>query len=129
MSDSFGFWDLFVSIFWFMLLVAWISLFFRIIGDVFRDRELNGWAKALWTLFLIFVPWLGALVYLIVRGDSMNRRAMQAAQSSEESFRAYVHDAATTTSTAEELRKLAELRDSGAITAADYEQAKAKVLT
>ena len=126
--DDFSLWDVFVSIFWFMLLVAWISLFFRIIGDIFRDRELSGWGKALWTLFLIVVPWLGALIYLIVRGDSMNQRSMQAAQDSEEAYRAYVQDAAGTTSSADELRKLAELRDNGTITAADYEKAKAKVL-
>jgi hypothetical protein len=115
--------------FWFMLLVAWISLFFRIIGDIFRDRELSGGAKALWTVLLIFLPWLGALLYLIVRGNSMNERSIRAAQDSEASFRAYVQDAAGgATSSADELRKLAELRDSGVITAADYELAKAKVL-
>jgi hypothetical protein len=128
MSDDFGLWDVIVSMFWFMLLVAWIALFFHIIGDIFRDRELSGWGKALWTLLLIFLPWLGALLYLIVRGASMNERSARAAEEREEGFRAYVQDAAKTTSTADELRKLAELRDSGVITAADYEQAKAKVL-
>jgi hypothetical protein len=130
MSDSFGLWDVFVSMFWFMLLVAWISLFFRIIGDIFRDEELNGGAKALWTLALIFLPWLGALMYLIVRGGSMNQRAIEAARENENRFRAYVQDAAgsTGTSSADELRKLADLRDSGAITAGDYDKAKAKVL-
>ena len=128
MSDDFVLWDVFVSMFWFMLLFSWIALFFHIIGDIFRDRELNGWAKALWCLFLIVVPWLGALVYLIVRGASMNERSVQAAEEREAGFRAYVQDAASTTSSADELRKLAELRDSGTITAEDYEKAKAKVL-
>ncbi len=128
MSDDFGLWDVFVSMFWFMLLVAWIALFFHIIGDIFRDRELSGGGKALWTLLLIFLPWLGALLYLIVRGASMNERSARAAEEREAGFRAYVQDAANTTSSADELRKLAELRDSGVITAADYEQAKAKVL-
>jgi hypothetical protein len=128
MSDGFGLWDVIVSVFWFMLLVAWISLFFRIIGDIFRDRELGGGAKALWTLALILLPWLGALLYLIVRGNSMNQRSMQAAEDNAARFREYVQDAAGTTSRADELRKLAELRDDGTITASDYEQAKVRVL-
>ncbi len=128
MSDDFGLWDVFLSMFWFMLLVTWIWMIIAIFGDIFRDRELSGGAKALWTLFLIFIPWLGALTYLIVRGNSMNQRHVKAAEESQASFRAYVQDAAGTTSPADELRKLAELRDSGAITAADFEQAKAKVL-
>jgi len=129
MTEDFDFWDVILSMFWFMLLVAWIWLIIAILGDIFRDRELNGGAKALWTLFLIFLPWLGALVYLLVRGNSMNARSVQAAQDHEESVRAYVRDAAGTTSTADELRKLAELRDGGVITPADYELAKSKVLS
>ena len=125
-----NFWDVIVWMFWFMLLVAWISLFFRIIGDIFRDRELSGGAKALWVLLLIFLPWLGALIYLIVRGHSMNERTVQAMQENDAAFRSYVQEAAGSSSAgvSGELQKLAELRDSGAITAADYETAKAKVL-
>lgn len=129
MDDDFGFWDVIASMFWFMLLIAWIWLLIAILGDIFRDRELGGGAKAMWTLFLIFLPWLGALLYLIVRGKSMNDRSMQAAQESDARFRSYVQDAAGHTSTADELRKLAELRDSGVITPEDYEQAKSKVLS
>ena len=121
-------WDILLSIFWFMLLFAWIWLLISIVTDIFRDRELGGGAKALWTLFLIVVPWLGALVYLIVRGGSMTERSAKAAEERDSQMRAYVRDAAGTTSTAEELRKLAELRDSGAITPEDYEKAKAKTL-
>ena len=128
MSDDFGLWDVFVSMFWFMLLFAWISLLFHIIADIFRDRELSGGGKALWCIFIILVPWLGALVYLIARGSSMNERSVKAAEENAASMRAYVRDAAGTTSAADELAKLAELRDSGAITPEDYEQAKAKVL-
>jgi len=128
MSDDFGLWDVFVSMFWFMLLFAWIMLLFHIIGDIFRDRELGGWGKALWCIFIIVLPWLGALVYLIARGNSMAQRSVDAAKQNEESMRAYVRDAAGSAGPADELRKLAELRDSGAITPEDYEQAKAKVL-
>ena len=74
------FWSVVGSIFWFMILFAWIMLLFRIFGDLFGDHELSGWGKALWTVFLIFFPWLGALVYLIARGRSMNERALARAQ-------------------------------------------------
>lgn len=129
MSDDFGLWDVIVSTFWFMLLISWIWLIIAILADIFRDHKLSGGGKALWTLFLIFLPWLGALVYLIARGGSMHARSARAADDSATRMRAYVQDAAGTTSTADELRKLGELRDSGAITSQDYEQAKAKVLT
>ena len=128
MSDDFGLWDVFVSMFWFMLLFAWISMIINIFGDLFRDRSLSGGAKAMWTVLLVFLPWLGAIVYLIVRGDSMNERAHKAAEDNAASFRAYVQDAAGGTSTADELRKLAELRDGGVITPAEYDLAKAKAL-
>lgn len=128
MSDDFSIWDVFVSMFWFMLLFAWIMLLFHIIADIFRDRELSGFAKAMWCLFLIFIPWVGALVYLIVRGNSMTQRSVEAAKENEANMRAYVRDAAGTTSAADELAKLAQMRDSGAITPEDYERAKTKVL-
>ena len=128
MSDDFSIWDVFVSMFWFMLLFAWILLLFHIIGDIFRDRELSGGGKALWCLFIIIVPWLGALVYLIARGNSMAERSVQAAQENDAHMRAYVRDAAGTPSAADELAKLAQMRDSGTITPEDYEKAKAKVL-
>lgn len=129
MSDDFGLWDVFLSMFWFMLLFSWIWMIIAIFGDIFRDRELSGGAKALWTFFLIVLPWIGALAYLVARGSSMQERSAQAARDNEAGFRAYVQEAAGTTSSADELRKLAELRESGAITPADYEQAKAKVLS
>ncbi len=128
MSDDFGLWDVFLSMFWFMLLFAWISLIIHIFGDLFRDRSLSGGAKALWAVLLVFVPWLGALTYLIARGSSMNERAQKAAEDNEARLRSYIQDTAGTPSAADELRKLADLRDGGVITAADYETAKAKVL-
>ncbi len=76
--DDFGLWDVIVSMFWFMLLFAWIWLLISILGDIFRDRTLGGGAKALWVLFLIFLPWLGALIYLIARGGSMHERQIRA---------------------------------------------------
>jgi len=129
MSDDFSLWDVIVSMFWFMLLLAWIWLLIAILSDIFRDRTLSGGGKALWTLFLVFLPWLGALMYLIARGGSMHERQARVAEENDARMRAYVQEAAGTTSTADELRKLAELRDSGVITPAEYEQAKAKALT
>jgi len=128
MSNDFGLGDVIVSMFWFMLLVVWIWMIIAIFGDIFRDHELGGGAKALWTLFIIIIPWLGALVYLIVRGRSMNERALRAAKANDEHMRAYVRDAAGTTSTADELRKLTALRDEGVLSQEDYEKAKAKTL-
>jgi hypothetical protein len=123
-------WDVIVSIFWFMILFTWIWLLISIFGDIFRDHELSGWGKALWILFLVVVPWLGALVYLIARGRSMNERALARAQRNEEAFGQYVRQTAGTgtTSTADELAKLADLRDRGTISAEEFERAKAKVL-
>jgi len=129
MSDDFGLWDVFLSMFWFMLLFAWIWMLIAIFGDIFRDHELSGWGKALWSLGIIVLPWLGVLIYLIARGSSMTQRSVRAAQENEQHFRAYVREAAAPASPSEELRKLAELRDSGAITPADYDLAKAKVLS
>ena len=122
-------WDVLVSIFWFMMLFAWIWLLISIFGDLFRDHELSGWGKALWTLFLIVLPWLGALIYLIARGRSMNERARAQAQRNEQAFRQYVQQAAADSpSTADELSKLATLRDRGTISEQEFAQAKARLL-
>jgi hypothetical protein len=126
MSDDFGFWDVMVSIFWFTILLAWISLLVHILADIFRDGSLSGGKKALWTIFIVLIPWLGALVYIISRGDSMNQRNREAAMA-----RMAIYDSQRSSSTqvSEELRGLAELRDSGILSPAEYEQAKAKVLS
>ena len=125
MSDDFGFWDVMISIFWFTILLAWISLLFHILIDIFRDDTLGGGMKALWSIFIILIPWLGALVYLISRGDSMNKRNREAAMARMEMYGAQ-RPAAPQVS--EELQRLAELRDSGVLTPVEYDQAKAKVL-
>jgi hypothetical protein len=123
-------WDVLVSIFWFMLLFAWIWLLISIFGDLFRDHEMSGWAKAVWVLFLIVVPWLGALTYLIVRGRSMNERALEKAQRDEQAFRQYVQQtaAASPPSTADELVKLADLRERGTISEEEFAEAKARLI-
>jgi hypothetical protein len=124
------FWNITASIFWFMILFTWVWMLISIFGDIFRDHELSGWGKALWTLFLIILPWLGALIYLIARGRSMNERALAQAQRNERAFGQYVRETAGTpaTSTADELGKLADLRDRGTLSVGEFEVAKAKVL-
>jgi hypothetical protein len=128
-SVAVSLWDVLVSTFWFMLLFAWIWLFISIFGDLFRDHDLSGWGKALWTFFLIVLPWLGVLVYLIARGRSMNERARAQAQRNEQQFRQYVQQAAADPpSAADELAKLADLRDRGTISDQEFAQAKARLL-
>lgn len=122
-------WDILLSIFWFMLLLAWIWLLITILADIFRDHDLSGWAKALWTLFIIVLPWLGALVYLIARGKSMNERARDQVKRQDQAFQQYVQQAAgSPTSVADEVAKLADLRDRGTISPEEFEHAKAKLL-
>jgi hypothetical protein len=129
MEDDFGLWDVIVSMFWFMFLIIWIWMLISILADIFRDRDLSGGAKALWTLFIIVIPWLGALVYIFARGSSMHERQQQQVAAQQASMRAYVQDAAGSKSVADELKGLAELRDSGVLSPQEYDQAKAKVLS
>jgi len=120
-----AFWTI-VEIF---LWILWIWIVIWILIDIFRSHDLSGWGKALWFLFIIFIPIIGALVYLIVRGGSMHERAVQQAQQQDQQFRAYVQDAAgSQTDTADQLTKLADLRDRGVITPAEFEAQKAKIL-
>jgi hypothetical protein len=127
--DDFSLWDLMVSMFWFMLLFAWIWLLISILGDIFRDRELSGGAKAMWVLFLVFLPWLGALMYLIFRGNSMNERTHKAMVEAEQRQREYIQSAAgTSASVADQIKDLSALKESGHISDAEFEQAKSKIL-
>lgn len=122
---SFG--ELLLVVFEFFLLFAWIWILFEIIGDLFRDHELSGWGKAAWVLFVIVIPWLGALVYLIARGNGMRDRTIKAQTDAKAHFDEYVREQAHT-SPADELHKLAELKDKGALSAEEFDQAKAKLL-
>jgi Short C-terminal domain/Phospholipase_D-nuclease N-terminal len=123
-----------LSIFWsileFFLWVLWIWILIWIFIDIFRSHDLSGWAKALWFLFVLFIPLIGVLVYLIVRGGSMHERAVSQARQQDAQFRQYVQQAAADlpASSADQLTKLADLRDRGVITAEEFEREKAKVL-
>jgi hypothetical protein len=121
--------DVFWTTMWFFLWILWIFLLVRILSDVFRSHDLGGWGKAGWTIFIIILPFLGVLVYLIARGGAMHERDARQAQQNDEAMRAYVRDAAgTSASTADELTKLAGLKERGVLTEAEYEAQKAKLL-
>jgi len=122
--------DVFLSVLYFFLWFLWIMTLFWIIWDIFRSRDLSGWGKAGWLIFVIVLPVLGVLVYLIARGGKMHERQVRDVQAQDEAFRSYVRDAAATNGNSQsgEITKLAGLRDRGVITDQEFEQAKAKVL-
>ncbi|KQR53638.1 hypothetical protein ASF88_01900 [Leifsonia sp. Leaf336] len=122
------FWDFLVWSFWFYLVVVCISIFIRVFIDLFRDPELNGWAKALWVLFLVVVPFLAAFIYLIARGGRMAQRSMAGARQAQAQSDDYVRSVAGTSSPAAEIEAGKQLLDSGAITPAEFEALKAKAL-
>ena len=107
--------------------VAWIMVLFTIISDLFRDHEMSGWGKAIWILFLVFLPFLTGLIYLIARGGGMRDRALAEQREAQAQFDAYVKKTAGT-SHADELHKLSELKAKGDLTDAEFEKAKAKLL-
>ncbi|UNO39516.1 SHOCT domain-containing protein [Streptomyces sp. MST-110588] len=117
---------------WLFMWMLWFFLLFRIIGDLFRDDELNGWAKAAWIIFVIVLPFLGVLVYVLARGRGMGRREVSRAQAQQEAFDAYVRrTAATDTSRAtqaDELTKLSRLKERGDISDEEFQRAKSTIL-
>ena len=120
--------NLFFSMLWFFLFILWIWLVISIFIDIFRSDDIGGFAKAMWALFVIVLPLLGVLVYIIARGDSMNERAMKQAAAQEKAARQYIQEAAGGTSTADELAKLADLRKQGVLTDDEFAVQKAKLL-
>ncbi len=110
-------------------LIIWIWILIFILTDLFRDHELSGWAKAIWLLFLVFLTPITALIYLIARGGGMRDRAIAAQAEAQKQMDDYVRQTVSSGSTADELAKLAELHKAGSLSDADYEAAKAKVLS
>lgn len=108
--------------------VVWIWILITILSDLFRDHELSGWAKAAWVLFLVFIPFLTALIYLIARGEGMRDRTVKAQADAKKHFDEYVRQQAHAASPADELHKLAELKDKGALSQEEFDQAKQKLL-
>lgn len=107
--------------------VIWIWILITILTDLFRDHETSGWAKAAWVLFLVFIPFLTALVYLIVRGGGMRDRTIKAQADAKKHFDEYVRQQAHV-SPADELHKLNELKEKGALSSEEFDKAKEKLL-
>jgi type VI protein secretion system component VasK len=118
----------FWTMFWFFIWILWFILLFRVFGDVFRSRDMSGWAKAAWLIFVILVPFLGVFVYLIARGNAMSQRDVEQAQARQQAFDSYVQVVASTGGSADELTKLADLKDRGVISDAEFQQQKEKIL-
>jgi Short C-terminal domain/Phospholipase_D-nuclease N-terminal len=120
--------NLFWTVLYIFFFVIWIWVLISVLIDVFRSHDLSGWAKALWLVFIVFLPLLGVLVYVIARGDKMQEHAVHDARAQDAALKQYVQQAAGTTSTADELTKLADLRDRGVLTEEQFEAQKAKLL-
>lgn len=122
-------WDFIVWLFWFYVIIACIWIFITVFIDIFRDSELNGWAKALWVLFLVFVPFLAAFIYLIARGRGMTQRNMERAQAMNAQQNEYIRSVAGTgQSAAGEIESAKRLLDSGAITQDEFDALKRRAL-
>ena len=125
-TNDFG--DVLLWSFWFFIWVAAFMVWFRCVFDMFGDSTLSGWAKAGWAILLIFLPWIGVLIYLIARGRSMTERAQKAMMEQERAQREYVKQVAGTGGPADEIANAKSLLDSGAITQAEFDTLKAKAL-
>ena len=119
-----AFWTIFMIFLW----VIWFWVLITIFIDLFRSHDLSGWAKALWFIFILILPLIGVLVYLIARGGKMHERQVRDAKVQEREFRQYVQQAAGSQTPADQLAKLADLRDRGVITAEEFDREKAKIL-
>ena len=122
-----SFWDIFWWFFFIYAFIAFLWALFAVIGDLFRDDDLSGWWKAVWIVFLVFVPLLSVLAYVIARGKGMAERSMERARANREATDAYIRSVATA-SPSEEISKATALRDSGTISADEFERIKSKAL-
>jgi len=127
-SNSYPLLNAFWTIVMIFLWVIWFWILITIFIDLFRSHDLSGWAKAAWFIFILLIPLVGVLVYLIVRGGKMHEHQVRDAQAQDQEFRRYVQEAAGSPSSADELAKLADLRDRGVITAEEFDRQKAKIL-
>ena len=119
--------DLFFTMLWFFLFFAWIWVLISVLGDIFRSDDIGGGGKAFWLIFVIVLPLLGVLVYVISRGDGMTKRTIQRAADNEAAAQNYIRSVASA-SPADELAKLGELKNSGVLTEAEFTAQKAKLL-
>jgi hypothetical protein len=122
--------DFFLTMLYFFLFIIWIWLLIMVFMDVFRSHDLGGWAKALWAIFIIVIPFLGVFVYLIARGGKMQERQAQEAAAQQKAFDQYVKETAGASggNTADQLSKLADLKSQGVLTDAEFDAEKTKIL-
>jgi hypothetical protein len=125
-TNDFG--DVLLWSFWFFIWIGAIFVWVRCIFDMFSDRSLSGWAKAGWAILLVFVPWLGALIYLIARGRSMTDRQVEAVRQQQAAQEEYIQQVAGTSSPADQIASAKGLLDTGAISQAEFDTLKAKAL-
>jgi uncharacterized membrane protein len=123
-----NFWNIIWIFFWSFAFVAYLFALFAIIGDLFRDHKLNGWWKAVWIIFLVFVPFLTALIYLIARGPGMAERSQKEARQVQAATDSYIQQVAGSASPADEIAKAKALLDAGTITQAEFDQMKSRAL-
>jgi hypothetical protein len=129
LANDFGTGQLLWSMLWFFMFFIWIWLLITVFADIFRSHDLGGFAKAIWVIFVIFIPYLGVFVYLIARGHKMHEHAIEAAQAQDAANRAYIQQAAgTTPSAADELARIADLKERGVIDEAEFQKLKAKAI-
>ena len=129
LASDFGTGQVFLSMLWFFMFFIWIWLLITVFGDIFRSHDMGGFAKFLWVLFVIVIPYLGVFVYLIARGHKMHEHAIEAAQAQDQAARAYIQQAAgTAASPADELARLADLKARGVIDDGEFQRLKAKVV-
>jgi hypothetical protein len=128
LAAEWGTGQVFWSMLWFFLWIIWFWLLIMVFTDIFRSRDLSGGGKALWSIFVIVLPYLGVFIYLVARGHRMGENAQEAAQQQDAAFRQYVQEAAKTPSPADELAKLAKLREDGTINDSEYAQLKERAL-
>jgi hypothetical protein len=128
-ATEWGTGQVFWSLLWFVMFFIWLWLLIIVFSDIFRSHDIGGFAKTMWVLFVIIVPYLGVFVYLIARGHKMHEHAVEAAQAQDAAARAYIQEAAGTSgSPAEELSRLADLKARGVISDEEFQKLKAKAV-
>jgi len=128
LATEWGVGQVFFSMIWFALFFIWIWLLISVFADVFRSKDLGGAAKALWVVFVIVLPFIGVFAYLIARGHKMGEHAIEQAEAQDAAAKSYIREVAGSSSIADEIEKLAALRDRGVISAAEFEAQKARLL-
>ncbi len=128
-ASSYPFLDILWTTLIFFAWVIFIWIAITVLIDVFRRRDISGWGKAAWVIFVVILPWIGVLVYLIANHDGMTERRMKETQASQAQFDEYVRKTAGTGGAASEIERAKQLLDSGAITQAEFDTIKAKALT